>query len=110
MVVTPRTGATWNPCEIPLHSGWYRWENEIAMLTSYLQAALRHATYEILADDQSFYGEIPGFQGVLANAQTLEECRQQLAEVLEEWVLVHVARNLDLPAVDGIVLSVKEIV
>ena len=51
-----------------------------------------------------------GFQGELANAQTLEACREQLAEVLEEWVLVHVARNLDLPAVDGIVLSVKEIV
>ncbi len=80
------------------------------MLTSYLQAALRHAKYEILADDQSFYGEIPGFAGVFANAPALEECRDQLADVLEEWVLVHVARNLDLPVVDGIALSVKEVV
>src|SRR5438309_12030802 len=29
------------------------------MLTEYLQAAMRRAKYEILADDGSFYGEIP---------------------------------------------------
>jgi len=44
------------------------------MLTSYIQAAMRHARYEILPD-ATFYGEIPGFPGVLANAQTLDECR-----------------------------------
>lgn len=59
------------------------------MLRSYLQAALHQARYELLDDDGSFYGEIPDCQGVFANAATLEECRQQLEEVLEslrkEW-------------------------
>lgn len=57
------------------------------MLSDYLHAALRRAMYEILPDDGSYYGEIPGFNGVYANADTLEECRKQLAEVLEEWIL-----------------------
>jgi predicted RNase H-like HicB family nuclease len=46
------------------------------MLTSYIQAAMKRAHYEILTDDGTFYGEIPGFDGVLANAGTLEECRE----------------------------------
>ena len=58
------------------------------MLTSYIQDALRRAHYEILSDDGSFYGDVPGFEGVLANATTLAACREQLAEVLEEWILV----------------------
>jgi hypothetical protein len=57
------------------------------VLTDYLRAALREATYEILPNGEGFYGEIPGFQGVYANAATLEACRQELEEILEEWVL-----------------------
>ena len=34
------------------------------MLTEYISAAMKEATYEILADDGRFYGEIPGFDGV----------------------------------------------
>ena len=53
------------------------------MLIQYLRAALHQAKYEILTDDGSFYGEIPGFDGVYANAVTLESCREELEEVLE---------------------------
>jgi predicted RNase H-like HicB family nuclease len=66
------------------------------MLTSYIKSALRHARYEILADDGSFYGEIPGFQAVYAHASTLEACRDELEEVLEGWILLRVSRNLPL--------------
>jgi predicted RNase H-like HicB family nuclease len=79
------------------------------MLIEYTQAALRHAKYEILSDDKSYYGEIPGFDGVLANAPTLEECRKQLTEVLEEWVLLRVHKNLPLPVIDGIELKVRNV-
>ena len=64
------------------------------MLLEYIQAALRRAKYEILPDDGSYYGEIPQCNGVYANADTLEDCREQLREVLEEWVLFRVHRNL----------------
>ena len=79
------------------------------MLLEYIQAALRHAKYEILSDDGSYYGEIPECNGVYANASTLEDCREELREVLEEWVLFRVHRNLPLPEINGIVLSIKEV-
>ena len=67
------------------------------MLTEYLQAAMRRAKYEILPDDGSFYGEIPDFQGVYANASSLESCREELQEVLEEWVFFRISKDLALP-------------
>ncbi len=80
------------------------------MLTSYVEAAMGRARYEILPGDGTYYGEIPGFPGVYANAVTLEGCRRELQEVLEDWILVSVARHLPLPAIDGIELKVEEAV
>lgn len=79
------------------------------MLLEYIQAALRHARYEILPDDGSYYGEIRECKGVYANARTLEDCREELREVLEEWVLFRVHKNLKLPKMDGIELLVREV-
>lgn len=79
------------------------------MLLEYIQAALRHAKYEILPDDGSYYGDIPECNGVYANAGTLEACREELREVLEEWVLFRVHKNLPLPAIEGIELLIKEV-
>jgi predicted RNase H-like HicB family nuclease len=75
------------------------------MLTPYIAAAMRHATYEILPDDGTYYGEIPGFQGVWANADTLEACRDELQEVLEDWILIGVRLGHTLPVIDGISLN-----
>jgi predicted RNase H-like HicB family nuclease len=79
------------------------------MLTAYVKAAMRRARYEILPDDGSFYGEIPDFRGVYANADTLEACRDELEEVLEEWILLRVSRQLALPVVDGLSPRVTEV-
>ncbi|HBB96979.1 MAG TPA: HicB family protein [Blastocatellia bacterium] len=79
------------------------------MLSEYLRAAMRHAKYELLSDDGSFYGEIPDFQGVYANQATLESCREQLEEVLEDWVLFRVSRNLELPVIDGLRIEIKKV-
>lgn len=79
------------------------------MLTTYLNAALHRAQYEILPDDNSYYGEVLGFDGVYANAPTLERCREELLQVLEEWILFGVSRNLPLPTVDNISLRITEV-
>jgi predicted RNase H-like HicB family nuclease len=79
------------------------------MLLNYIQAALHHAKYEILPDDGAYYGEIPECNGVYAHAKSLEECREELQEVLEEWVLFRVSRNLSLPVIDKIELRIKEV-
>jgi len=80
------------------------------MLTEYLEAAMKRASYEILPDDNTFYGNIPGFEGVYANSDNLETCRSELKEVLEEWILLSISRHLPLPVIDGIDLTVKEAV
>jgi predicted RNase H-like HicB family nuclease len=69
---------------------------------------MNKARYEILPDG-TFYGEIAGFNGVYANADTLEACRDELEEVLEEWILLRVSRHLPLPTVDGLELTIKEV-
>ncbi len=69
------------------------------MLLEYIQTAMRMAKYEILNDDGSFYGEISECQGVYANSETLEECRSELQEVLEEWILFRVYKNLPIPVI-----------
>lgn len=77
------------------------------MLTQYIQAAMRRATYEILSDN-TFYGEIPGLQGVYANAERLEACREQLQEVLEGWIMLGLRLGHPLPVVDDIELAVVQ--
>ena len=69
---------------------------------------MRHARYQILPDDNTFYGEIPDCPGVRANADTLEACRQELQEVLEAWAVFRLRDGLDLPEIEGIDLTVKD--
>jgi predicted RNase H-like HicB family nuclease len=77
------------------------------MLTKYICAAMHQAAHEILPDG-SFYGEIPGFQGVYANAEPLEDCREQLQEVLEGWMILGLYLGHSLPVVDSIDLAVHQ--
>ena len=77
------------------------------LLTNYIRAAMRRATYEILPDG-TYYGEIPGFQGVYANEQTLEDCREALQEVLEGWIILGLRLGHTLPVVDGISFTMTQ--
>jgi predicted RNase H-like HicB family nuclease len=56
-------------------------------MTEDLASALERAVYEQIEDEEPFYSEIPGIQGVWATGKTLEECRRNLASALEDWVL-----------------------
>ena len=78
------------------------------MLTNYIQAAMRKAHYEILSDEEGYFGKIPDLQGVWANADTPEACREELREVLEEWILIGLKMGHSIPQIDGIELNVKE--
>ncbi|TAK35682.1 MAG: type II toxin-antitoxin system HicB family antitoxin [Chloroflexota bacterium] len=74
------------------------------MLTAFIQAAMRHATYEIIEDDATFFGHIPELQGVWGHAATLEACREGLQSALEDWITFSLANNLPIPPIDGIEL------
>lgn len=65
------------------------------------------AKYEVIEDDNTYFGSIPGFQGLWANADTLEACRDELMETLEDWILVGVRRQMPLPVIGGIDLNVR---
>lgn len=79
------------------------------MLSNYIEAAMRKARYEILEDGEGFYGSIDGLQGVWANAETLESCRLELREVLEEWIMLGLRLGHPIPVIDGIELVVREV-
>ena len=68
------------------------------MLTEYIHAALKKANYMLL-DDGSWYADIPDFQGVWANGETVEDCRSELKEVLEEWLMLKIRDDDPIPVV-----------
>ena len=78
------------------------------MITEYIEAALAKATYEIIQDEEPYYGEIPGLQGVWATGKTLGECRRNLAETVEDWVLLSIAKGLPIPALGGVAINLPK--
>ena len=75
------------------------------MLTKYIAAAMHRATYEILEDDKTYFGSIPDCQGVWANEDTLETCRDELESVLEDWILLGLRLGHTLPVIDEMNLT-----
>lgn len=54
------------------------------MITEFIEKKMSQAKYKILPD-KTYFGSIPGLRGVWANSKNLEDCRDELREVLEEW-------------------------
>jgi len=79
------------------------------VLFEYIQVALENAEYKKL-EDGTWFAEIPRFKGVWANSKTVEGCRKELSEVLEEWVILKLRDRDPIPKVKGIKISIKEIV
>jgi predicted RNase H-like HicB family nuclease len=75
------------------------------MLSEYIKAAMHRAKYEILEEDGTIVGTIPECLGVWANEETLEDCRNELQSVLEDWILVRIGDRLSLPVINGIDLN-----
>ena len=69
----------------------------------YIDAAMGMATYKVYDDDDgTYFGEIPGLQGVWANADTLKECREELREILEGWIEIGIVLGHDIPDIKAI--------
>jgi predicted RNase H-like HicB family nuclease len=67
------------------------------MLIEYINEALKRAHYEIIDDEDPYYGEIQELRGVWATGKTLEECRENLKDVVEGWILVSLKKGLPIP-------------
>ena len=69
------------------------------MVASYLDQAMEQAVYEIIEDEDAYWGEIPGLQGVWARHRTLEGCSRELREALSDWVGLRLSLGLTIPLV-----------
>ena len=77
------------------------------MIRDYLDRALRRARYTQL-EDGSYCAEVRGLRGIIGIGTTIEICRKDLEAVIEEWILVRVARGLAIPALDGVKIQVSK--
>lgn len=75
------------------------------MLHDYMDKAMAHAHYERI-EDGTWFGAIPGFDGLWANASTEQACQSELRDTLEGWILLGIADHADLPMIDGMRLEV----
>ncbi len=69
------------------------------MITEYIEAAMSKARYELIEDEEPYYGEVPELEGVWATGKTLEECRKNLAAVIDGWIIVRLRKGLPLPPI-----------
>lgn len=66
------------------------------MFNQYVVRKLKEARYKLLKGG-IYFGEIPGLRGVWASAKNLEDCRKELQEVLEDWLLLKVRNREKVP-------------
>jgi predicted RNase H-like HicB family nuclease len=92
-------GGSWPHCE------WQKQPDIRFMLAQYLDLAVEMARYEIIEDDHSYWGEIPGFQGVWATHETLPGCQRELREALSDWVALRLRLGLEIPEVGRLNLN-----
>ena len=78
------------------------------MLTDYIRAAMARAAFARI-DDGSFFGEIPGLQGIWANGQTEPDTREELQRVLEGWIVLRLEHGLPIPELAGITLRTARV-
>lgn len=78
------------------------------MLIEYLQKVMEAAEYKKL-EDGSWFAEIPDFEGVWANGKSIEACRKELIEVLEEWLILKIKDKEPVPVIEGIDINIKEV-
>jgi len=70
------------------------------MITEYVNEALKRAKFELINDEEPYYGEVTELRGVWATGKTVEECRHNLAEVIDGWFAIRKERGLPIPIFD----------
>ena len=78
------------------------------MLLEYIQTVLESAHYEMIDDEEPFYGEVPQLPGGWATGKSLEACRRGLAGAIEDWVLFSIAKGLPMPALGEVSIRLPD--
>jgi predicted RNase H-like HicB family nuclease len=76
------------------------------MLRSYIDTAMRHASYELIDQpDAPYYGEISLCAGVNAIGRTLEECRSNLEDALDGWIMLKLQLGHEVPPLGEVTIQ-----
>ena len=51
---------------------------------------------------------VEGLRGVIATGETIEKCREDLIEVIEEWITIRLQRGFAIPDLDGHAVGVSQ--
>ena len=74
------------------------------MFAEYIQAALEKAEYEVIDNPEPYYAHVPGLVGVWATGKTIEGCRKELIEVIEEWIVAKLQWGQTIPPMGGLTI------
>ena len=76
------------------------------LLARYQDIAMKNVKLKQL-DDQTWFAEIPGFDGIWANAENQRDCLNVLHEVLFDWLLIKIQQgDQDIPVLERINLNI----
>lgn len=75
------------------------------MLANYIDHAMELAVYEIIETERTYWGEVPGLQGVWVRHATLDGCQRELREALSDWVALRLRLGLLIPIIGDINLN-----
>jgi predicted RNase H-like HicB family nuclease len=77
---------------------------EVYMLTEYVQKAMASAVAE-KTEEGEYVASIPGIQGPWASGKTRKEAKEELRPVFEEWLVLALREDEELPELDGASLN-----
>lgn len=70
-------------------------------LTEYVTEALAQATYEYCVDTESWCAWVEALPGCWSQADTVEEARRELSEVIEGWLILSLQQGHPIPELNG---------
>lgn len=74
------------------------------MFAEYIAKAMGKAVYEKMENGR-FFATLPGFKGLWAEGRTVEATRRELISTLEDWLLLAIRCDDDVPVIRGIDLN-----
>lgn len=76
------------------------------VLSDYINLAMDQAIYDKL-EDGTYSGRIPDCPGVVAFANTLRRCEEELRSTLEDWLFIGLKLGHNIPPLGSIDLNRK---
>ncbi len=74
------------------------------MLTEYIEKAMERAQVEKIENGR-YFASMTDFKGPWADGETREDCLRELRSVFEEWLVIALREDDELPELTGVSLN-----